>query len=94
MTKHTQPKQALDIMRAACSGQGEPLMELCKGFNRETRDGERMDGYTELLDDVVEAITGVQESKGIESLFSLGEVGSGVSLGYDDYSLVSFVVLR
>jgi hypothetical protein len=94
MTKHTQPKQALDIMRAACSGQGEPLMELCKRFNRETKDGERMEGYTELLDDVVEAITGVQESKGIESLFSLGEVGSGVSLGYDDYSLVSFVVLR
>ena len=29
----------------------------------------------------------------MESLFSLGEVGSGVSLGFDDYSLISFVVL-
>jgi len=94
MTKHTQPKPALDLMRAACSGQSEPLMGLCREFNRETRDGTRMDAYTGLLDNVVEAITGVQESKGMESLFSLGEVGSGVSLGFNDYSLVSFVVLR
>jgi hypothetical protein len=32
--------------------------------------------------------------KGMESLFSLGEVGSGVTLGFNDYSLLSFVVLR
>ncbi|MBR3225088.1 MAG: DEAD/DEAH box helicase family protein [Atopobiaceae bacterium] len=94
MTKHTQPKPALDLMRAACSGQCEPLLDLCKAFNAETRDGLRMDAYTDLLDDVVAAITGVQETKGMESLFSLGEVGSGVTLGFNDYSLLSFVVLR
>ena len=94
MTKHTQPKPALDLMRAACSGRREPLLDLCKAFNAETRDGLRMDAYTDLLDDVVAAITGVQETKGMESLFSLGEVGSGVTLGFNDYSLLSFVVLR
>lgn len=94
MTKHTQPKPALDLMRAACSGQHEPLLDLCKAFNQETRDGLRMDAYTDLLDGVVAAITGVQETKGMESLFSLGEVGSGVTLGFNDYSLVSFVVLQ
>ena len=94
MTKHTQPKQALDILRACCAGEAEPLADLCRAFNRETRDGERMDVYTDLLDRVVAAISGVQQDKGIESLFSLGEVGSGVSLGFDDYSLVSFAVLR
>ena len=94
MTKHTQPKQALDIMRAACAGRVEPVAELCREFNRQTRDGERMDAYTDLLDKVVAVINGVQQDKGIESLFSLGEVGAGISLGFDDYSLVSFVVLR
>ena len=94
MSKHTQPKAALDLMRAACSGQAEPIAELCSQFNRETRDGTRMDDYTELLNGVVSAITGVQETAGIDALFDLGEVGSGVSLGFDDYSLVSFVVLR
>lgn len=94
MTKHTQPKPALDIMRAVCSGHPEPIAELCREFNRETRDGTRMGVYTDLLDDVVAAITGTQQDKGIESLFSLGEVGSGTVMGFNDYSLVCFVVLR
>ncbi len=94
VTKHTQPKAALDVMRAACAGSSEPIAELCRDFNRETRDGECMDVYTRLLDNIVAGINDVQQDKGIESLFTLGEVGSGVSLGFDDYSLVSFVVLR
>ena len=94
MTKHTQPKPALDIMRAVCSGHPEPIAELCREFNRETRDGTRMGAYTDLLDNVVAAITGTQQDKGIESLFSLGEVGSGTVMGFNDYSLVCFAVLR
>lgn len=94
MSKLTQPKGALDLMRAACTGQAVPITDLCKQFNRENRDGTRMDGYTELLNGAVASITGVQETTGIDALFDLGEVGSGVSLGFDDYSLVSFVVLR
>lgn len=94
MSKHTQPKGALDLMRAACSGQAEPIADLCQQFNRETKDGTKMDDYKEVLNGVVASITGVQESAGIEALFDLGEVGSGVSLGFDDYSLVSFVVLK
>ena len=82
------------MMRACCAGESEPIAELCRDFNRETRDGERMGAYTELLDKVVSTISGVQQDKGIESLFSLGEVGTGTSLGFDDYSLISFAVLR
>ena len=94
VSAHTQPKTALDLMRAACAGCAKPMAELCRAFNRETRDGSRMERYTELLNAVVASITGMQEEKGIESLFSLCEVGSGGALGFDDYSLVSFVVLR
>jgi superfamily II DNA or RNA helicase len=94
VSRHTQPKAALDLMRAACEGHAEPILDLCRGFNKETRDGLRMDRYAELLDDAVSSITGVQEGSGIDSLFDLGEVGSGVTLGFDDYSLVSMVVLR
>lgn len=94
LTKHTQPKMALDIMRAACAGYSKPLTRLCALFNRETRDGLRMDTYTDLLDTVVAAINGVQQDKGIESLFSIGEIGTGTVRGFNDYSLVSFVVLK
>ena len=93
-SRHTNPKVALDIMRAACAGYAEPILELCAEFNRETRDGQSMGRYTDLLDNVVEEITGVQESKGMDSLFTLGEVGNAGSLSFDDYSLVSFVVIR
>ena len=93
-SKHTNPKVALDVMRAVCAGRPEPLWDLCRDFNRQTRDGASMGEYTDLLDSAVAQITGVQESKGMESLFSLGEVGNGGGLGFDDYSLVSFVVMR
>ena len=91
---HTNPKAALDIIRAACAGVTEPVMNLCRQFNKETRDGTNMGAYTELLDAAVSQVSGVQAQKGMESLFSLGEVGTGTTLAFDDYSLVSFVVLR
>lgn len=90
---HTQPKNALDIMRAECDGQTEPVLELCKRFNQKTKDGTDMSSVNALLQAAVADITGIQETKGIESLFSAGEVGSGAALGFDDYSIVSFVVL-
>ena len=94
ITKHIHPKQALDIMRAACSGHNEPISKLCKQFNKETKDGEKMDTYTALLDNVVEAITGIQQDKGIDSLFTPGEVGTNLSMSSNDYCLVSFAVIR
>ena len=80
-------------MRAACDGQDEPLLDLCKCFNRKTKDGTDMASVNSLLQAAISDITGVQEAKGIEQLFSVGEVGSGSALGFDDYSIVSFVVL-
>ena len=94
LTKHTQPKPALDIMRAVCADHPEPIMDLCREFNKETKDGLKMELYTDMLDNAVSNITGVQQNKGIESLFSLGEVGNGPSMNFDDYTLISFVVIK
>lgn len=93
MSPHTQPKAALDIMRATCDGEAQPLHDLCKRFNRKTKDGTDMAHANALLQTAVSDITGVQEAKGIEQLFSVGEVGGGAVLGFDDYSIVSFAVL-
>jgi len=94
LSRHVNPKRALDVMRGLCAGRSEAFSDLCRSFNRETRDGTRMDKYTELLNVAVSDITGIQEKKGMDSLFSLGEVGSGPALSFDDYSLVSFLVVR
>ncbi|NEG69594.1 helicase-related protein [Bifidobacterium choloepi] len=93
-TTHAHPKMALDYMRAVCAGQTEPIRELCDRFNRVTHDGEDMSHYSKLLDAVVKSINGTEEKGGIDSLFDLGApLTTGVA-GFDDYSLVSFVVLR
>lgn len=92
-TSHTQPKNALDIMRAACDGQREPLLGFCRKFNRATKDGTDMRCVNRLLQEAVSDITGMRESTGVASLFDTGEVGGGAALGFDDYSIVSFVAL-
>ena len=91
---YTQPKMALDLIRAACAGVVEPDPALCDLFKRQTNDGLDMSAYTGLLENMIAGVTGVQEAKGLESLFTLGEVGAAAPVSFDDYSLVSFVVLR
>ena len=36
---HLSPKDLLDKMRLICKGQSEPNAELCRAFNKETKDG-------------------------------------------------------
>ena len=82
-------------MRAVCAGKTEPIKELCDRFNRQTDDGQDMSRYTKLLDAAVKKISGAEEKSSIDSLFDFGEpLDSVANLGFDDYSLVSFVVMR
>lgn len=48
---HLDPKDLLDRMRHLCRGKSEPILELCRKFNAETRDGQRMGTYSRLLGD-------------------------------------------
>lgn len=94
-TTHAHPKAALDYMRAVCAGRTQPIRDLCERFNRQTDDGQDMRRYTKLLDAAVKRIGGAEEKTSVDSLFELGEpVGSAGNLGFDDYSLVSFVVMK
>lgn len=89
------PKAALDCMRGVCAGQDEPIRDLFERFNKDTKDGTDMHEYTRLLEAVVRHINGTAERNGIDDLFSLGEVSAkGAAVGFDDYTLVTFVVMR
>ena len=46
---HLSPKAMLDKMRYLCKGKTEPITELYKQFNKETRDGRNMGKFSELL---------------------------------------------
>ena len=93
---HLNVKSTLDALRATSKGRTEPLAELCRSFNKETKDGAKMAKYNELLQDAVLSIMEVKEENDLESLFKVGSkvlFQQGID-GLDDFELISFVVIR
>ena len=96
LCNHLDVKSTLDILRTTSKGRTEPIANLCRAFNRETKDGAKMDKYNALLDDAVASILQVKEENDLQSLF---KVGSKVLFqqhitGLDDFELISFVVIK
>ncbi|MGN0783451.1 MAG: helicase-related protein [Christensenellales bacterium] len=93
---HLNVKSILDVLRATSKGRTEPLSELCRSFNKETKDGVKMTKYNELLQDAVLSIMEVKEENDLESLFKVGSkvlFQQGID-GLDDFELISFVVIK
>lgn len=93
---HLSPKRLLDIMRSACKGKNEPILELCHQFNAETQDGKSMSHYSDLLQKAVGTIVEKKEEGDLESLFSFGETTALVDdiKGLDDFELICFLVIK
>jgi len=93
---HLSPKRLLDAMRLLCKGKTVPDMELCRQFNKETKDGYKMDFYSGLLQRAVESIITVKEESDIDSLFSEGDTTALESnvKGLDDFELITFLVIK
>ena len=92
---HLNVKAILDKLRTASRGVSEPIMPLCKAFNKETADGVKMEKYNRLLDCAVDSVISKQEEKGILSLFKYGSKAGGLNVdGIDDFELIAFVVVR
>lgn len=93
---HLSPKRLLDAMRLACKGKTAPDLNLCRQFNKETKDGYRMDTYSRLLQKAVESIITVKDESDIDSLFSVGETTALENnvKGLDDFELITFLVIK
>lgn len=93
---HLEPKDLLDRLRMLCKGKSEPIMELCRKFNGETRDGQRMGTYSRLLGDAIASIVKVKEQSDMFSFFD-GDpnalFGNEVR-GLDDFELICFLVIK
>ena len=96
IVNHLEPKNLLDRLRMLCKGKSEPIMELCRKFNGETRDGQRMGTYSRLLGDVIASIVKVKEQSDLFSFFE-GDpnalFGNEVR-GLDDFELICFLVIK
>ena len=96
IVNHLEPKDLLDRLRMLCKGKSEPIIELCRKFNGETRDGQRMGTYSRLLGDAIASIVKVKEQSDLFSFFEgdpYALFGNEVR-GLDDFELICFLVIR
>lgn len=93
---HLQPKKLLDVFRKLCKGRSEPILELCKEFNHETKDGRNMKHYSDLLCFAVKSIIDLNEDDSIDSFLSGNQISLAANTidGLDDFELVCFVNVR
>ena len=93
---HLHPKDMLDRMRLLCKPLHAPDVKLCSQFNKETRDGLRMDKYSDLLSKAIQSIINVKEKSDIDSFLSgeQGELFKDRITGLDDFELICFLVVR
>ena len=93
---HLSPKAMLDKMRFLCKGKTEPIKELCREFNKETRDGRNMSAVSDLLSKAIASIIEVKEESDIDSLFKPGGTSVLTSdiKGLDDFELICFLAVK
>lgn len=96
VVNHLSPKELLDRLRYLCKGKSSPNKELCKEFNRFTRDGNNMQHYSELLSDAIASIIDVKEESDIDSFLggATGSLFTEEIKGLDDFELICFLVIK
>lgn len=69
---------------------------MAKEFNEETKNGNKMYKYTELLEKAIFEIKGYVEEKGIKPLFRLGQatILDNKVTGLNDFELITFLVIK
>jgi SNF2 family DNA or RNA helicase len=93
---HLSPKNMLDKMRYLCKNKTEPITELYRLFNRETRDGRDMSKFSEMLGEAINSVIDVKDQNELD-LFLNGEAISFLSneiKGLDDFELICFLVVK
>ncbi len=93
---HLSPKDLLDKFRSLCKGINTPVMDVCREFNTETKDGRDMQSISTLLTDAITSIIEVKEENDIDSLFNIGgtsALNNKIS-GLDDFEMICFLVVR
>ena len=93
---HLSPKKMLDKMRLICKGNTEPIKELYRAFNKETKDGKNMSAVSKLLGDAIASIIEVKQESDIDSLFKPGGTSALMSEinGLDDFELICFLIIK
>ncbi|MBL5975520.1 MAG: ATP-dependent helicase [Candidatus Leucobacter sulfamidivorax] len=92
---HTEAKRLLDLVRAGSRPHDEPVAEVTRVFNEDTREGADMSKYSALLTDAIHSMIDVTEERDIDSLFSGGHTTALTQqiAGLDDFELIAFIAV-
>lgn len=93
---HLSPKDMLDRMRYICRVKLEPIPELYKQFNKETKDGKNMSQMSSLLGQAINSIIDVKEESDLDSFLAGNNVSFSANeiKGLDDFELICFLVIK
>lgn len=90
-----QPKQILDVLKKECLGFSSPQYAAVTQFNVETKNGEYMQHYQNLLEKAACAVIGKQQEQSVLTLFQRGGIrldGSSIH-AVEDFEVVAFIAL-
>jgi ERCC4-related helicase len=96
ISNHLDVKQTLDSFRALCKNKPEPDFKLAEKFNKETKDGLKMDKYSGFLQNAIQSIISVKEEQDLNSLFKSGgtSINKEKVRGLSDFELICFLVIK
>jgi len=93
---HLSPKKTLDMIRYICRNKDEPDRDLCMEFNKETKEGRKMEKYSLLLENAIASIIDVKDESDIDSLFNSGGTSALLTSisGLNDFELICFLIVK
>jgi len=96
VSNHLDVKKTLDIFRALAKNKSDPEYDKCKDFNEETKDGSKMNKYSDLLHQSIQSIISVKEQQDLNSIFTAGgtSISSEKIKGLNDFELIGFLVIK
>ena len=87
-------KKILDFLKKACFNKKEIWKEQVSKFNKKTKDGQRMDHYSSLLNKVLDNIAENKKEQDVNSIFSRGKTTLNKNnISNSDFELICFFVL-
>jgi len=92
---HTEAKHLLDLLRAGCRPYDEPVSEVARTFNVETKEGAMMGKYSALLTTAIRTMIDVTDEQDVDSLFTDGPTTALTQsiTGLDDFELTAFIAV-
>lgn len=90
------PKNLLDRLRLLARNVDTPIQNLVRAFNKETKDGKKMQATSLLLEKSIESIIDAKEESDLDSLFSPGGTSALLAevTGLNDFELITFFVVK